>query len=102
MPGQRGRRPTKRGQDDALARRWADAIAGGESVDALLAEIEAEGGLQSSRAVEALGRLAGSSAVPVLTRLLEGSNPQLAVAAAEGMGATRDAGAASALDVVAR
>jgi len=102
MPGQRGRRPTKQGQDDALARRWADAIAGGESVDALLAEIEAEGGLQSSRAVEALGRLAGSSAVPVLTRLLEGSNPQLAVAAAEGMGATRDAGAASALDVVAR
>src|SRR6266542_1315779 len=101
MP-QRGRRPTRQVQDDAAARRWADAIAAGGDTEMLLADIKNTPGPQAARAVEALGRLAGAPAVPVLLRLLHGSSPDLAVGAAEAMGATRDAAAAEALNEIAR
>jgi len=101
MP-QRGRRPTRRAQDDAAARRWADAIAAGADADTLLAEITGTPAPQAARAVEALGRLAGASAVPILLDLVHGPSRELAAAAAEAMGSTRDATAAGTLDEIAR
>src|SRR4029453_11585517 len=102
MPSPRGRRPTKQAQDDTATRRWADAIAAGEDPDTLLTDIESTSSPQTARAVEGLGRVAGAAAVPVLLRLMRGSSAELAAAAAEALGATRDAGAAAALDAIAR
>src|SRR5437667_9716737 len=101
MP-QRGRRPTRQVQNDAAARRWADGLGGGADTETLLMDMESTPGPQAARAVEALGRLAGAAAMPVLLRLVHGPSAELAVAAAEAMGATRDAAAAEALDEIAR
>ena len=87
-------------QVEALGAKWTEALRSGGSPESLAAEARNTPGAAAT--VRILGSFAGPNAVGLLSQLALFGPPDLALAAAEGLGDVRDDRSVAALDTIAR